>query len=104
MKVAFVGDKTATDGFKALGLDVFNVPSPGEAARAWKAVVPGEYAIIFFTEREYRELEHELEPLRRQRLPVLTVMPPVAGRTLAAQEEIRALVERAVGTDVLFRE
>ena len=103
MKIAFVGDKTATAGFKALGLDVFVVPSPAEAATVWKTVAPGEYAVIFFTENEYRELYQELEPLRRQRFPVLTVLPPVAGHTMAAQEEIRALVERAVGTDVLFR-
>jgi vacuolar-type H+-ATPase subunit F/Vma7 len=104
VKLAFIGGKIASAGFKALGADVFDVPAPADARAAWRRVKPEDYAIIFITEPEYAVLAEELEPLRRLTVPVVTVVPPVEGAGQAGRDEIRALVERAVGTDAMFRD
>ncbi len=104
MKMAIVGDETATAGFKALGLDAFTVTEPARAPEVWNAVDPDEYSIIFITEPEYRALSAELEHLRTRIYPVVTVLPSVGGGRNAGRDELRGLVERAVGTDVMFRE
>lgn len=104
MKIAFIGDRTASAGFKAIGVEVFDVPRPSDARTVWKSIEFERYAIILITEPEYEVLADELEQIKRQTMPVVTVVPPVAGSAGAAGDEIRALVERAVGTDVMFRQ
>jgi V/A-type H+-transporting ATPase subunit F len=104
MKVAMVGEKTSVVGFRPLGIDTFEVPEPGDAQAVWEQLELDEYAVIFITEPVYEVLRGELESLRLLRLPVVTVIPAVTGSRKVAGEELRALVERAVGTDVMFRE
>ncbi|MFH1149691.1 MAG: V-type ATP synthase subunit F [Actinomycetota bacterium] len=102
--MAILGDETATEGFKALGLDAFTVSGPAGAQEVWRTVDPEKYSIIFVTEPAYRALAEELEPLRERVYPVVTVIPSVLGGRNAGRDEIRALVEKAVGTDIMFRE
>ncbi|MBU1669715.1 MAG: V-type ATP synthase subunit F [Actinobacteria bacterium] len=104
MKMAILGDQTATEGFKALGLDAFAVGELSGAQEVWQAVDPEKYSVIFVTEPVYRALIVELEPLRERVYPVVTVIPSVLGGRNAGRDEIRALVEKAVGTDIMFRE
>lgn len=104
MKIAVIGDETATAGFKALGLDAFTVAEPSQAAETWKGVDPDEYSIIFISEPEYRALADELALLRDRVYPVVTVIPSVWGGRNAGRDELKGLVERAVGTDVMFRQ
>jgi V/A-type H+-transporting ATPase subunit F len=104
MKVAMVGEQTSVVGFRPIGIDTFEVPGPADAAAVWERLEIDEYAVIFITEPVYEVLKGELEPLRLLSLPVITVIPAVTGSKKVGGEELRALVERAVGTDVMFRE
>lgn len=104
MKVAMIGGKTSIMGFKALGVETFAVPRLEDSQEVWQDVRPAEYAIIFMTEPIYEVLQQEIDELREKRLPVVTVIPAVAGSRELGMEETRALVEKAVGADVLFRQ
>ena len=104
MKLAIIGGKTSTVGFKALGLDTFTVRRPVEAPEVWKRMDPAQYAVVLVTEPVYRVLKEEIGALDRESLPVITVIPAVTGSAGVGERELRELVERAVGTDVMFRE
>lgn len=104
MKIAFVGGKTSAIGFKPLGVETFAVPKPDEAPEVWKHVNPDDYAVIFVTEPVYAVLKEELEDLRLRVTPVITVVPSVAVSEQVGRSEMRALVERAVGTDLALQD
>lgn len=104
MKIAVIGDETSTAGFKALGLDIFTVPEPGAAPDIWRSVDPDDYSVIFIAEPEYEMLTDEIAVLRGRTYPVVTVIPSVAGSRESGHDELKALVERAVGTDLVFRQ
>jgi len=70
MKIAMIGGKTSTIGFKALGVETFDVPKPQDATEVFGGVRPSRYAIIFMTEPVYEVLRSEVEELRDERLPV----------------------------------
>ena len=53
--------------------------------------------------RTYVNGDQKVEALRDEALPVITVIPAVAGSRGIGQEEIRALVEKAVGADIMSR-
>jgi V/A-type H+-transporting ATPase subunit F len=75
-----------------------------DAVTVWQQVDPDDYAVLFITEPVYEVLRDELESLRGRTVPVITVIPEVSGSRGLGEEELRLLVERAVGTDVMFRE
>ena len=103
MKVGMIGGRTSTLGFGALGVDTFAVPRPEDAPEVWRLVDPSEYAVLFVTEPIYDVLREELEAVSRQPMPVITVIPAVTGGGGTGLKELKVLVERAVGTDVLLR-
>lgn len=104
MKVAVIGDRTSVAGFKALGLDTFILREPSKARDVWRRLDLDSYAVIFLTEPVYETLAGEREQLKRQVLPVVSVIPAVTGSRHVGYEEIRTMVESAVGSDVMFRD
>lgn len=104
MRVAIVGDRISITGFKALGVDTFPVGKEADAAGAWSTIKLDDYAVVFVTEPVYEALTEEIQAVRRGDLPVVTVIPAVTAGRRVGVEDLRKLVERAVGTDVMFRE
>lgn len=104
MKIGMIGGKTSTLGFRALGVETFAVIKPPDAPDVWRTINLRDFGIIFMTEPIYEVLSEEVKALQEQDLPVITIIPPVAGGKGIAQGEIRSLVEKAVGTDLIFRE
>jgi vacuolar-type H+-ATPase subunit F/Vma7 len=102
-RVAMVGGKTSTIGFRALGLDTYTVVRPEEAEDVWKRVDLEKYAVIFVTEPVYERLASTLALLEEEGtgIPVVTVVPSVAVSEDRGITELREKVERAVGVDIL---
>lgn len=100
MKIAAVGTASSVMGFKALGIDVFVVPRPEEAAAVWKTLDPDQYAVIFVTEDLIEQFAEQIEMYSRVTFPVVTLIPPVAGSGGSGVARLKALVEKAVGTDL----
>lgn len=107
-RCAVMGDTESVQGFAAVGLDIFPCDDPAEAGallrRLAAAGEPGreEYGVIYLTERLAALLERELDALDGQMLPAVSPIPGVHGNTGAGLERVRACVEKAVGSDILF--
>ena len=107
-RCAVMGDTESVQGFAAVGLDIFPCDDPAEAGallrRLAAAGEPGreEYGVIYLTERLAALLERELDALDGQMLPAVIPIPGVHGNTGAGLERVRACVEKAVGSDILF--
>ena len=107
-RCAVMGDTESVQGFAAVGLDIFPCDDPAEAGallrRLAAAGEPGreEYGVIYLTERLAALLERELDALDGQMLPAVIPIPGVHGNTGAGLDGVRACVEKAVGSDILF--
>lgn len=99
-----IGGRTSTAGFQALGVDAFVVRRPAEAAEVWARMNPSDYSIIFVTEPVYPALKDEIAALDERKLPVITVLPSVAGSKGSGEKELKKLVERAVGAEIVILE
>ena len=104
MKIAIVGPASSVVGFKALGLDAFVVSRPEDASAVWELLDPEQYAVIFVVENLFEPLSEQIELFRRRAFPVITAIPPVSGEEGAGIERLRALVEKAVGADLVLNE
>lgn len=100
MKIAAVGPASSVEGFKALGVEVFEVERPTEAQAVWNSLDPDLYAVIFVTEDILEALADQVEAYGRRAFPVVTPIPPVSGSGGAGVDRLRALVEKAVGADM----
>lgn len=103
MKVGMLGGRTSILGFRALGVDTFTVPRPQDAPEVFGRIELSDYAVLFITEPVYEVLKEDLASLEGRPLPVVTVIPAVTSTGGVGLSELKALVERAVGTDVLMR-
>ena len=101
-RCAVMGDTESVQGFAAVGLDISPCDDP--LRRLAAAGEPGreEYGVIYLTERLAALLERELDALDGQMLPAVIPIPGVHGNTGAGLERVRACVEKAVGSDILF--
>jgi V/A-type H+-transporting ATPase subunit F len=102
-KVGFVGGPDAAGVFRPLGVDVVEATTPEEAERALEQMAAGEYALVLLEEELGAAMTEVMERFRRRPLPVISLVPGAGGSLGMAEEAIRRMVERAVGTDILFK-
>ena len=101
-KVAVIGDRDSIYGFAALGLDTFPVAEPSAAAKQFRQLVEGNYAVIYITEALAQQLASELERYRLAPLPAIIPIPGVSGNTGMGIRSVKKSVEQAVGSDIIF--
>lgn len=63
-----------------------------------------ENAVIFIVENYARELEELISKYKDKPLPAIIPIPGKSGSTGYGMASIKSAVERAVGTDILFKE
>ncbi|MCD7776768.1 MAG: V-type ATP synthase subunit F [Firmicutes bacterium] len=113
-KIGVIGDRADVSGFIALGYSVCDVSNAEEAKNALKTLVKyGEgdesadkYAIIFITEKYASLLSEEIAHYSSRPLPAITSLPESAadGGMSFGMRKLKSHVEKAVGTDILFRD
>lgn len=101
-KVAVIGDRDSIYGFAALGLDTFPVSEPVEAAKKFREIANGQYAVIYITEALASTLANEVDHFRFSRLPAIIPIPGVSGNTGMGLKNVKRSVEQAVGSDIIF--
>lgn len=101
-KIAIIGSRDTILGFKALGLSVFPVKNTEEAGRILRKITTEEYASIFITDDFAKDLEKEIHILEQNipLYPSIVIIPSHRGSTGLGMDQIRSLVEKAVGTDL----
>jgi V/A-type H+-transporting ATPase subunit F len=101
-KMAVLGDYDSIYGFAALGLDTFPVGDTTEAAEQLKHLYKGNYAVIYITEAMYNALGEILEQFEEVALPAIIPIPGIYGNTGVGIANVKAFVEKAVGSDIIF--
>lgn len=103
-KIGVVGDKDSIFGFKALGLDIFPVHSPPEVEETLRMLEREEYAVIYITEQAAASVTDVIDEFSEKMHPAIILIPGVRGNTGIGLMNVRKSVEKAVGTDILFRD
>jgi len=103
-KIGVVGDRDSIIGFKSLGLDVFPVNSPEETSRAINQLARNEYAVIFITEQAAVPAKETIDKYTSKPFPAIIMIPGNQGSTGVGMTAVRESVERAIGTDILFKD
>lgn len=104
MKIGMVGDYDSICGFSALGMDVFDVSSAGQAETVLKNLIQNGYGVIFITEQYAARLERLLDTYRTAPLPAVIPIPPASGSRGLGIAYVEKAVEQAVGSDIIFND
>lgn len=102
-KIALMGDRDTIIGFKLLGVSLFPVTNKEEAAEILNKIVKEEYAAIFITEEIACQMFEEIEELQKTSFVSLTIIPSKLEKKYLGQKILRKNIEKAIGTDILFR-
>ena len=103
-RAAVLGDTESIKGFAAVGLDVFPCDDAQKAAPMFRNLAAGEYAVIFVTEEMALLLEKEIAAVSERQLPSVIPIPGVKGNNGIGVSRLKASVERAVGSDIIFND
>ena len=100
-KVYIMGDAESIKGFTAVGLSV--VPcEPETAHETFRRLCDDGAAIIYMTEELYTRLDKDVARVRESATPAVIPLPGVRGNTGVGVARLRAAVEQAVGSDIIF--
>lgn len=103
-KIGIIGDKQSVQGFKAVGLDVFDCNTREEAKNTLHKIAGDNYAIIYVTESFYDQIKESIYEYNEERLPAIIPIPGMQGTLGIGLSNIKKAVEKAVGADILFNE
>ena len=108
-KIAVMGDQDSIYGFAALGLDIYPITLRNEEAltqgsRKLRELVNEEYAVIYITEALAEVLKEDILRYSSAKLPAIIPIPGVSGNTGLGLKMVKRSVEKAVGSDILFRD
>ena len=101
-KIGVIGDKQSVQGFKAVGLDVFDCNTKEEARNTLHKIADENYAIIYVTESFYDQIKESIFEYNNERLPAIIPIPGMQGSLGIGLYNIKKAVEKAVGADILF--
>ncbi len=103
-KIGVIGDRDSILGFKTLGLDIFPVTEPEQAARLVHRLAKENYVVIFMTEAIAKDLGETIERYKTVPYPAIILIPGNQGSMGLGMKGIRENVEKAIGADILFGE
>ena len=99
-KIAVLGDSDITLAFKAIGMDANSVGEASEKLR----LLARNYSVIFITEDLAVQIEEQIAKYRNRTYPAIIPIPSSNGTTGYGVQNIKKDVEKAVGTDILFKD
>ncbi len=101
-KIAIIGSHDAVMGFTAIGIDAIAISNPEQATEELLKLYNGdEYATVFITEDWVDKIKTTIDELPAKALPAIVAVPSQAGSTGAGLRNLKTIVEKAVGSDIL---
>ena len=100
-KIGVIGDSDSVLGFKSLGIDVFPA-TDGDIIKTINRLAVGGYSIIFITEQAAEQATETIERYKTMPFPAIIPIPSNRGTTGLGMKNIRANVDKAIGSDILF--
>ena len=102
--IAVIGDSESVKGFRAIGLDIYVCSGSEQAAKILRNIVDtDEYAVIYITEEYYNTSGKEISRCENRLTPALIPIPGVKGNSGTGVSRLSSFVEKAVGSDILFK-
>ncbi len=102
--IAVMGDYDSIYGFAALGLKVCPVSDAAEGARILKKLADEQTAVVYITEALASEMKEAISVYDTALLPAIIPIPGAFGNTGIGMANVKRSVERAVGSDIIFKE
>lgn len=102
VKIAVLGDTESIKGFAAVGLDIFPCDNDSDAQSVFKRAVDAGYGIIYITEHLAGLLTKEIEKTDERLSPSVVPIPGATGNNGIGISRLKASVEKAVGSDIIF--
>ncbi|MFH0926874.1 MAG: V-type ATP synthase subunit F [bacterium] len=104
-KIAALGERDALLCFKALGVEIFPVTIPEEGINKLKTLLTDlQYGIILISESIAKDFSSEINQLRQKTEVIILVIPGYKGSLNTSLMEIKKLIERAVGIDLISKD
>ncbi len=103
-KIGVIGRIDSIQGFAALGMDLYPVQTAQQGRQALHHMANENYAIIYITEQLSVEIEEDIDSYKDCRLPAVIPIPGVEGSLGIGLRNVKKSVERAVGSDILFKD
>lgn len=100
--IVMLGDYDSIFGFTAVGITIYPVTTIEEARKQFKQFRRQETEVIFVTEQLAFELTEEIKDVREKSDIAVILIPGLHGNTGEGITNIKKMVERAVGSDILF--
>lgn len=102
IKIAVIGDTESIKGFASVGLDIFPCDREDEASALFKKIENAGYGVIYITEQLAELLKKEIEKTDKQLSPSVVPIPGVSRNNGIGTALLKAAVEKAVGSDIIF--
>jgi V/A-type H+-transporting ATPase subunit F len=103
-KIAVIGDRDSSLGFKALGLDTVFADSGEEAKIAIQRLAAENCAVIYLTEQLAQEIPEEINRYTNVLQPAIILIPGKTGSLGMGIKNVNKTVEKAVGSNILKNE
>ena len=101
--IAIIGEKEVIIGFSLVGLQLFPVNNNEEAIQALKNCRKNNYEIVFITNKIAESLIEVIEEYQKKYTITICILPNRMKESQLSMDILRKNVEKAVGTDILFR-
>ena len=102
--IGVIGDYDSICGFSAIGFDIRPVDCAEQASRELKAMAGGGYGIIYITEPLMEQIQGDCALYNDRAAPCIIPIPACMGNTGFGEARLKASVERAVGSDIVFND
>ncbi|HER24902.1 MAG TPA: V-type ATP synthase subunit F [Candidatus Atribacteria bacterium] len=102
-KIALIGNRDTIIGFKLLGVSLFPTVKKDETMEILDKLVNEEYAAIFVTEDIACQIFEEIKNLQKTSFASITIIPNKLETKCLGLKTLRKNIEKAIGTDILFR-
>lgn len=102
VKIAVLGDAESVKSFAAAGLDIFPCDDDSVAHEKFKKIADSGYGVIYVTEHLADILSEEIAVTDKKISPAVVPIPGVVGNTGIGMARLKAAVEKAVGSDIIF--
>ena len=100
-KVGFIGEEDFVLGFKGIGAEGFVVSNKEEVLKSLEKAKRGDCSIVYLSETFAEEIIKEIEELNKNPEINIVILPGLQPPKHLGRENIRRLIRRAVGRDIL---
>lgn len=101
-KIAILGNRDSVLGFKNLGLEAFSLDTADDPKKELTDILNNEeFGVVYITEDWHDKYSELLDDYKTKALPAIVAIPSSEGATGEGLKEVKKIVERAIGSDIL---